>query len=55
MNSVECETRPFFPLAGLAALRHLNGHLEVARGMHHQAMLWWITPDLFMELCSLKI
>jgi SRSO17 transposase len=30
-------------------------HREVARWLRHQAVLWWITTDRFMELCSLRI
>ena len=30
-------------------------HREVARWRRHQAVLWWITTDRFMELCSLRI
>ena len=30
-------------------------HREVARWLCHQAVLWWITTNRFMELCSLRI
>ena len=29
-------------------------HREVANWLRHQAVLWWITTDRFMELCSLR-
>jgi malate synthase len=28
---------------------------HVANWLRHQAVLWWITTDRFMELCSLRI
>jgi hypothetical protein len=27
-------------------------HREVARWLRHQAVLWWVTTNRFMELCS---
>jgi hypothetical protein len=27
-------------------------HREVARWLRHQAVLWWVTTDRFIELCS---
>jgi hypothetical protein len=30
-------------------------HREVARWLRHQALLWWMTTDRFMELCLLRI
>lgn len=30
-------------------------HREVANWLRHQAVLWWITTDRFMEMCSLRI
>jgi hypothetical protein len=29
-------------------------HREVALWLRHQALLWWMTTDRFMELCSLR-
>jgi hypothetical protein len=30
-------------------------HREVARWLRHQAVLWWVSTDRFMDLCSLRI
>src|SRR2546429_544106 len=30
-------------------------HREVARWLRHQAVLWWMSTERFMELCSLRI
>jgi hypothetical protein len=30
-------------------------HREVARWLRLQAVLWWVTTDRFMELCSQRI
>jgi hypothetical protein len=30
-------------------------HREVARWLRHQAVLWWVTTDRFIELCSDRI
>ena len=30
-------------------------HREVALWLRHQAVLWWVTTDRFMELCSYRI
>jgi SRSO17 transposase len=30
-------------------------HRKVARWLHLHAVLWWVTPDRFMELCSQRI
>jgi hypothetical protein len=29
-------------------------HREVALWLRHQAVLWWVTTDRFIELCSQK-
>ena len=30
-------------------------HREVAQWLRHQAVLWWVTTDRFIELCSYRI
>ena len=30
-------------------------HREVARWLRHQAVLWWVTTDRFIALCSYRI
>jgi hypothetical protein len=30
-------------------------HREIARWLRHQAVLWWMTTDRFIELCSYRI
>ena len=36
------------------AMEHMMAavHREVARWLRHQAVLWWVTTDRFMELCA---
>jgi hypothetical protein len=29
-------------------------HREVARWLRHQALLWWVTTEQFIQLCSLR-
>ena len=45
---------PFSPSARSTRCTLPAVHREVAGWLRHQALLWWMTTDRFMELCSLR-
>jgi hypothetical protein len=48
--------RPSFPLAWIARRRTLPAvPREVAQWLRHEAVLWWVTTDQFIELCSPRL
>jgi SRSO17 transposase len=48
--------RPLFPPRPKSRRKTLPAvHREVALLLRHQAVLWWVTTDRFMELCSSRV
>lgn len=45
---------PFSPTPGPRRKQLPGVHREVACWLRHQAVLWWVTTEQFIQLCSLR-